>query len=263
MKMLNGNVFLSVWFLVFMAEAGLSVRQFRHAALLDQLSQCTSQVDGQNLDGVHLTALEGCVRSLYGGFVGQPEEALLLNWFMDVRQESLQSPAKTLEELRQISSGFRKQQWAGELLFLSLPWACLAYVLSFVLKPIHAALGIRNPRHPRALPQRILVIEDDEVFAKAFTVALENRGYQVDIAKTLAVASHLIQTSQYDCVFCDYYLKNEMGTDFYKGHKALLNKGRFVVMSGEDETVVLSKGQYKFLQKPFAYAQVRSLIPAG
>lgn len=74
-----------------------------------------------------------------------------------------------------------------------------------------------TPRHIRAnAPQRILVVEDDEVIRSYNVVVLTQCGFAVDAAEDGAVAWDTLQINRYDLVVTDNNMPKVSGIDLIK-----------------------------------------------
>jgi DNA-binding response OmpR family regulator len=115
---------------------------------------------------------------------------------------------------------------------------------------------------------RILVVEDEEVLAKALVEALEGEYYAVDLARDGRTAAELTAINQYDLVVLDWTIPPPTGIDLLRSWR---NAGletavlMLTARSGIDDRVNgLNTGADDFLPKPFSVrellARVRSLL---
>ena len=105
------------------------------------------------------------------------------------------------------------------------------------------------------LEKRILVIEDENVFAKAVAKRLQRAGYRIEIAGDLKTASVKFRSSSPDLVLLDMRLPDGSGLDFLSD---LRNKYQsavaVLVMSAygelEDAVAAMKLGASDYLKKP-------------
>ena len=62
-------------------------------------------------------------------------------------------------------------------------------------------------------PKRILLVDDDEIFAKVVRLNLEAAGFSVTVALDGNEALQLAQQDQFDLVITDYQMPNMVGTE--------------------------------------------------
>ncbi len=118
---------------------------------------------------------------------------------------------------------------------------------------------------------KLLVVEDDRMFAELIRRGLKEEGYTVDVASDVAQGRMLAFVHEYDAILLDVVLPD--GTGFQIA-EALRQKGRhtpilMVTGEGEPTDVVrgLDVGADDYLTKPFDIrelkARVRALVRRG
>ena len=105
------------------------------------------------------------------------------------------------------------------------------------------------------LEKRILVIEDEAVFAKAVAKRLQRAGYRIEIAGDLKTASVKFRSSSPDLVLLDMRLPDGSGLDFLTDLRNKYQSGVAVlVMSAygelEDAVAAMKLGASDYLKKP-------------
>ncbi|OGT32311.1 MAG: sigma-54-dependent Fis family transcriptional regulator [Gammaproteobacteria bacterium RBG_16_51_14] len=105
------------------------------------------------------------------------------------------------------------------------------------------------------LEKRILVIEDENVFAKAVAKRLQRAGYRIEIAGDLKTASVKFRSSSPDLVLLDMRLPDGSGLDFLSDLRNKYQSGVAVlVMSAygelEDAVAAMKLGASDYLKKP-------------
>jgi len=104
------------------------------------------------------------------------------------------------------------------------------------------------------LEKRILLVEDETVFAKAVKKHLERSSYKVDIAGDLATAREHYKNNQPDLVLLDMRLPDGSGLDFLSEVKPAMTITSVLVMSAygelEDAVSAMKLGASDYLKKP-------------
>ncbi|MFZ0430678.1 MAG: sigma-54 dependent transcriptional regulator [Acidobacteriota bacterium] len=111
---------------------------------------------------------------------------------------------------------------------------------------------------------RILVIEDDPATSRMVGMALKAAGYQVDAARSCAVARTALRERQFDLLLCDLYLQDGTGLDLLRECRASGSATPLVVFTaqGSVETAVeaIREGAFDYLAKPFKLQDLLSLV---
>lgn len=121
----------------------------------------------------------------------------------------------------------------------------------------------RAPAAPVSRGQKVLLVEDNDSVLKLFQLTLENGGYTVITARTVAEALSLMETHDADILVTDAVLPDGEPS---RAIEAFRGDGRkpVLVVSGyiySDELVAgLGQGDYRFLQKPFSGAQLLNTL---
>lgn len=104
------------------------------------------------------------------------------------------------------------------------------------------------------LVKRILLVEDETVFAKAVKKHLERSSYTVDLAGDLKSAREHYKNNQPDLVILDMRLPDGSGLDFLTEIKAAQASSSVLVMSAygelEDAVSAMKLGAADYLKKP-------------
>jgi CheY-like chemotaxis protein/anti-sigma regulatory factor (Ser/Thr protein kinase) len=120
-------------------------------------------------------------------------------------------------------------------------------------------------------PQRILLIEDEQVLRSAISRFLHIVGYAVDAVESGSDALDLLAHSEYDLILLDLRMKGISGEDVYEAmqtaHPALLE--RLVFMTGDLHSAAAARFIRRtgrpVLAKPFTLSElatrVRQLLP--
>jgi two-component system, OmpR family, response regulator len=113
---------------------------------------------------------------------------------------------------------------------------------------------------------KILLIEDDQQASLYVARGLTEEGHVVDVAGTAAMASDMIGVSHYDILIVDRMLPGLDGLSFVKRLRREGSKARVLfltALSGLDDRIEgLEAGGDDYLQKPFAFSELRARVAA-
>ncbi len=108
--------------------------------------------------------------------------------------------------------------------------------------------------------ERVLVVEDEEAFVDALTVALTREGFQIDVARDGAEALEMFRADEPDLVLLDLMLPRVSGVDVCREIRATSKVPIIMVTAKSDEidTVVgLEVGADDYITKPY---RMRELV---
>jgi len=108
--------------------------------------------------------------------------------------------------------------------------------------------------------ERVLVVEDEEAFVDALTVALTREGFEVDVARDGAEALQAFKAREPDLVLLDLMLPRVSGVDVCREIRATSKVPIIMVTAKSDEidTVVgLEVGADDYITKPY---RMRELV---
>lgn len=129
-----------------------------------------------------------------------------------------------------------------------------------------------NDQPPPSTAPRVLVVEDETLFARAVCKRLTRAGYACETAATLAVAASLLNTFRPDLILLDMRLPDGSGLDFLERLPAQGVTAAVVVLTAfgdiEDAVTAMKQGAVDYLQKPLdldtlAQVAARCLTPAA
>lgn len=103
--------------------------------------------------------------------------------------------------------------------------------------------------------KQVLIVEDEEVFARAVQKKLSRAGYKSEIAGNLAIASDKYRSISPDLVLLDMRLPDGSGLDFLSDLKLTPNSGTAVIVMSaygelEDAVAAMKLGASDYLKKP-------------
>ncbi|MCM2264117.1 MAG: response regulator [Desulfuromonadales bacterium] len=104
------------------------------------------------------------------------------------------------------------------------------------------------------MPQRILVVDDEESIRFTFDAFLTDAGYQVDTAPSVKVALDLVAATAYDAVFIDILLGRESGMQILRHVRENNPNCPVVMITGAPEVTTAAEavrlGAFDYLTKP-------------
>jgi hypothetical protein len=124
------------------------------------------------------------------------------------------------------------------------------------------ALGARSEARGVATPaRRALVIDDDALFARGVAKVLRKQGFAVDLAASAAEAQRLVAEHRYDCIFCDQFLGDGLGTELCDRLLDENARERCVIVSGGDPGWIFEpeSNNYGFHAKPCSGNEIANL----
>lgn len=115
---------------------------------------------------------------------------------------------------------------------------------------------------------RILVVEDEPALSSAIAEFLRSDFYAVDVARTGAAASELMDVNPYDLVLLDWSIPPPSGLELLKAWRGAGISTPVLMLTGNDDAeqkvAGLDTGADDYLTKPFVFAElsarVRSLL---
>lgn len=101
---------------------------------------------------------------------------------------------------------------------------------------------------------RVLIVDDEEDFARALAERMESRGFDVDTAFSGSEALEIAQSKPYDAVVLDLAMPGMDGIETLKGLlsinadlQVIILTGRATVSKGVE---AVKEGAFEFLEKP-------------
>jgi CheY-like chemotaxis protein len=226
----------------FVVSATLSSGMLKQVVALDQLHACATQE-------YTAAALDACAQRAHKKLINSAEEKDLMFWMFDLRT----LPAGHFSQLRQqlidLSSARSIAGICARIAARSLAVSLAVLVVVF---------GLRRRKANVVRTKRVLIIDDDSLFAKSAGRLLATRGFEVDYAFNAAQARKQVKSGTYDQIFCDYFLDDEKGTELCDRLLDDDAKERCVIVTGAglDEVAKHSRHQYKMLAKPCSADQL-------
>jgi CheY-like chemotaxis protein len=114
-------------------------------------------------------------------------------------------------------------------------------------------------RTPKALGQRVLVVDDDSTVLDSLGLLISDIGHIVETANSAADALERINTTDFDLVLTDITMPVVSGEDLAREIKTRKPQLRVVLVSGR-HVPSQGEGALEFLAKPFSLEQLKLAI---
>ena len=119
------------------------------------------------------------------------------------------------------------QRLGGEIEMYNLKQGGATTLITFPL-----SLGQSTDMSVDKTPQQLLLVEDDEVFARVLSKALGRRGYEVRYAPDLSLALQLVEQEQFDLAILDLNLGGATSMELIKPLKQSNPEIRMLILTG-------------------------------
>jgi two-component system response regulator RegA len=107
---------------------------------------------------------------------------------------------------------------------------------------------------------RILIVDDDALFAQTLAQALMRRGHRVDVAETMLAAQSMAAAQVFDAVVLDLRLGTESGLHLIEPLRARLPEARILLLTGyasiATAVAAIKLGAMQYLPKPASVDEI-------
>lgn len=114
------------------------------------------------------------------------------------------------------------------------------------------------------LPERILVVDDEEVMQNFLKDALSSKHYVVDTSSTCKEAFEKMENNNYNLVLLDINMPEMSGAEFLKYSKRYFPKVEFIMITGMPDinqaVKIIKDGAYDYLIKPLSMEKLLNKI---
>lgn len=116
------------------------------------------------------------------------------------------------------------------------------------------------------MKKQLLVIDDDAIIRRLFSLYLEKKGYAVTVADSGESGIEILESSRFDLITCDIIMPGMSGYDFLRAVKGNpeLSHIPVVLLSAtgaqDEEGVVMSLGAARMISKPCLPAELEQII---
>ena len=115
--------------------------------------------------------------------------------------------------------------------------------------------------------KKILVVDDEALLTKTFTLLLERNGYEVLIAKSGQDAQILAEEEKFDLIICDIRMPGVDGVEFaesIKNSRMLNSETPLIFITGyadpEVEKTAKALSPIAYIHKPFDSQEILNMI---
>jgi DNA-binding NtrC family response regulator len=117
------------------------------------------------------------------------------------------------------------------------------------------------------MPQRVLVIDDDEAVLQSCETILEDAGYELSLAATPQAGLDLIRQNSFDLILLDYKLPGMNGLEALDRACKLDPDAVIIMFTGygtfESAVQAVKRGAFNYMSKPFTSAQLLAEVEKG
>jgi DNA-binding NtrC family response regulator len=110
----------------------------------------------------------------------------------------------------------------------------------------------------------ILIVDDDARIRVALSKFLQEKQFRTDVASSGASAIKMALTNDYDVVILDQMMPEMSGADVLLELKKFTPQSKVIMMTGfgsiHDAIEAIKKGATEYIQKPFDFEELSSLI---
>ena len=117
------------------------------------------------------------------------------------------------------------------------------------------------------MPNKVLVIDDEEFVLSSCRRILESEGYEVTIEKRPRKAMEIVLDESFDIILCDWNMSEMDGLDLVEILSERTPRSVIIMMSGypaiERATEAMRRGAVDYIAKPFSPEQLIESIQKG
>lgn len=114
------------------------------------------------------------------------------------------------------------------------------------------------------MPERLLIIEDEDTLCESLRRVFQREGYEVDIAFDAESALDLARDKSYDLVITDVILPGISGIEFMKRYREKKPGAKVIVMTAYSSTVTaddaMNAGACDYLIKPIMHNEIKQAV---
>jgi two-component system, response regulator RegA len=111
---------------------------------------------------------------------------------------------------------------------------------------------------------RLLIVDDDAVFAKTLALALTRRGHQVQVAEDIAAALTQAASQVFDAMVLDLRLGTESGLHLIEPLRASQPEARILLLTGyasiATAVAAIKLGALQYLPKPASVEEILAAL---
>jgi len=114
------------------------------------------------------------------------------------------------------------------------------------------------------MPERILIVEDEDTLCESLQRVFKREGYEADIADSAETASRLLQTTSYDLIITDIILPGISGIELIAKYKEQNPDQKVIIMTAyaslQTAVDALRVGACDFIAKPVMHDELKRMV---
>jgi len=119
-------------------------------------------------------------------------------------------------------------------------------------------------RHMTNMPERILIVEDEDTLCESLQRVFKREGYEADIADSAETAYRLLETKSYDLIITDIILPGISGIELIAKYKKKNPDQKVIIMTAyaslQTAVEALRVGACDFIVKPIMHDELKRMV---
>ena len=119
-------------------------------------------------------------------------------------------------------------------------------------------------RHMTNMPERILIVEDEDTLCESLQRVFKREGYEADIADSAETAYRLLETKSYDLIITDIILPGISGIELIAKYKKKNPDQKVIIMTAyaslQTAVEALRVGACDFIAKPVMHDELKRMV---
>jgi len=114
------------------------------------------------------------------------------------------------------------------------------------------------------MPERILIVEDEDTLCESLQRVFKREGYAADIADSAETAYRLLETNSYDLIITDIILPGISGIEMIARYKQQNPGQKVIIMTAyaslQTAVEALRVGACDFIAKPVMHDELKRMV---
>ena len=114
------------------------------------------------------------------------------------------------------------------------------------------------------MPERILIVEDEDTLCESLQRVFKREGYEADIADSAETAYRLLETKSYDLIITDIILPGISGIELIAKYKKQNPDQKVIIMTAyaslQTAVDALRVGACDFIAKPVMHDELKRMV---
>jgi len=114
------------------------------------------------------------------------------------------------------------------------------------------------------MPERILIVEDEDTLCESLQRVFKREGYEADIADSAETAYRLLETKSYDLIITDIILPGISGIELIAKYKKKNPDQKVIIMTAyaslQTAVEALRVGACDFIAKPVMHDELKRMV---